>query len=464
MKNKIIHSIYLLLCCTLFACEEEGEKAIIKSNVAPNAIQNLSGNAFTLLFDDSDEDFEEISWSELDFGFPASVSATVEIAKAGENFANSVELATTSSNTVTLTVGEINEALLGMGFLPEEAADVQLRVRSVVNNAIDPVYSSPLSITITPYATTFPPIYIIGDVQGWNLANAFELQSTGPGTYEAIGTFQQNGKFRFFATPSWDAQQWGYSFFSGGSIATGLSDGADGDSNFLFGSPSGYYKISVSLKDKTIALEASSAPTLFIIGDAQGWDLNNALEMQSLGGGQFEVIGQFQQNGKFRFFSNPDWGADQFRFSSFSGGTIDTELADGADGDSNFLFTAASGIYKMIVSINDKTISVESTTEPTLYIIGEDQGWNLANAFKLTWLGGGKYEGTTNFTNNATFRLFDKADWPNGFGNYPHFGDDGEVSALFENANDGDQNFRFVGTTGSYTMTVDLYNLKVGME
>ena len=109
-------------------------------------------------------------------------------------------------------------------------------------------------------------------------------------------------------------------------------------------------------------------------------------------------------------------------------------------------------------------VTVQSSAEPTLYIIGQDQGWNLANAFKLTWLGGGKYEGATNFSTNATFRLFDKPDWPNGFGNYPYFGDEGEVSALLENANDGDLNFRFVGTTGTFTMDVDLYNLKVDMS
>lgn len=464
MKTRILQALYFILSFAFLACEEEGDKAIVKSNVAPNAVQSLSSNSFTLLFEESEENFEPISWTNIDYGFPASVTSIVEIGKAGENFATAVELASTSSTSVTLTVGEINETLLGMGFSPEEVANVEIRVRSVINTDIAPVLSTPLALSITPYATTFPPIYVIGDAQGWNLDNALEVQSTGPGTYETIGVFQENGKFRFFATPSWDAQQWGWSFFVGGSVATGLADGADGDSNFLFELPTGYYKISVSLKDKIISLEASSAPTLYIVGDAQAWDLNNALEMHSLGAGQFEVIGQFQQNGKFRFFSTPDWGADQFRWSSFTGGTVDTELADGADGDSNFLFTGATGIYKMIVSINDKTISVEPEDEPELYIIGEDQGWNLANAYKLTWLGGGKYEGTTNFTNNATFRFFDKPDWPNGFGNYPYFGDDGEVSPLLENANDGDTNFRFVGTTGTFTVTVDLYNLKVELN
>ncbi len=72
------------------------------------------------------------------------------------------------------------------------------------------------------------------------------------------------------------------------------------------------------------------------------------------------------------------------------------------------------------------------------------------------------FQGSTNC--KWTFRLFDKPDWPNGFGNYPYFGEEGEVSALLENANDGDLNFRFVGTTGTFTMAVDLYNLKVDMS
>lgn len=463
MRTKILQRAAYILLVAVFACEEEGEKAVLKSDVAPNSMQSLSASSYTLLFEESEEDFEPIEWTELDYGFPAAVNSTVEIAKSGENFTTFAELASTAGNSVTLTVGEINEALLGLGLAPEEAASVDLRVRSTINPAVGPIYSTPLTVTMTPFATTFPPIYIIGDAQGWNLDNALEVQSTGPGTYETIGTFQENGKFRFFATPAWDAQQWGWSFFSSGTVASGLADGADGDSNLLFELPSGYYKIAVSIKDKTIALEPSSAPTLFIIGDAQGWNLANALEMHSLGAGQFEVIGQFQQNGKFRFFSSPDWAADQFRWSTFDGGTVDSELADGADGDSNFLFTAPGGVYEMIVSINDKTITVESSPEPTLYIIGEDQGWTLANAVQLTWLGGGKYEGSATFTNNATFRLFDKPDWPNGFGNYPYFGEEGEVSPLLENANDGDSNFRFVGADGSYIMSVDLYNLKVDM-
>jgi hypothetical protein len=435
----------------------------LKSNVEPNAVDDLSSSSFVFTFDDNDEAFEEISWTEPDFGFGASVTYSLQIDKAGADFGNAYELTSTSGTSAVLTIGEINSALLALGLTPDQAADVEIRVVSTISGQVAPLQSTTLNVTMTPYATTFPPIYIVGDAQGWNLDNALELQSTGPGTYEATGIFQLSGKFRFFATPSWDAEQYRASTFAGGTISNLISSAGDGDSNFIFNGATGYYKINVNLTTKTIAIEAASAPTMYIIGDVQGWNLGNALEMNSLGGGQFEVIGQFNQDAIFRFFVSPDWAADQYRWSSFAGGTVDTELSDGGGSDSNFKFAATSGIYKVVLSVNDKTITVEPVAEPTLYIIGDDQGWNLNNAFKLTWLGGGKYQGTTTFTNNKIFRFFDKPDWSAGFGNYPYF-EDGEISDLFENGGGNDSNFLFIGATGSYTVNVDLYNLKVEMS
>jgi len=462
MKNKIIPFILGFALLALWACEEDTQIVTMKENVAANTLTPLSGSTYTLSYDDSDKDFETFTWSVPDYGFEAAVDYTLEIDKAESDFSDPFTLPSANNTTATMTVGELNAALLGLGLTSEEAAGIKVRVRSSVNAKVAPVYSTVVNLTVTPYATTFPPVYIVGDAQGWNLANALVLQSTGPGTYEATGVFQNNGKFRLFATPDWTAQQWGWSFFSGGTIASELSDGGDGDSNFLFGGASGYYKVTVSLKDKTIAVAAASAPTLFIIGDAQGWDLNKALEMHSVGGGEFEVIGQFQENGKFRFFVSPDWAADQYGHSFFASGTIDSKLGDGADGDSNFLFNSTTGVYKLVVNINTKTITVEATDEPTLYLIGDDQGWNLGNAFKMTWLGGGKYTGKTNFTNNAIFRFFDRPDWSAGFGNFPYF-EEGTISPQLINGGGNDSNFKFTGTTGSYTITVDLYNLEVGM-
>src|SRR5690606_33229919 len=134
--------------------------------------------------------------------------------------------------------------------------------------------------------------YIIGDAQSWDLASAMQLQSLGPGRYEGIGAFVQNGKFRLFKTPDWGAEQWGFGYFI--AVDDELGNGNDNDSNFIFEGEDGLYKVTVSLLDKSITIEPSSAPTLFIIGDAQGWDLASAFGLKSLGAGAFEGVGVFQ--------------------------------------------------------------------------------------------------------------------------------------------------------------------------
>ena len=462
MKSKFLYTLLTLVLFISFSCEEEGTRAKLKPEVTPNTIQPTGSTSYELLFEDADSDFDPLEWSAPDFGFQASVSYTVEVAKEGSSFVNLFELATTTTPSVTVLVKELNAALLALGLEPGEPADIEIRIKSVINADVEPVYSVTLPLTVTPYATTFPPIYIIGDAQGWDTSKALVLEATGPGQYEGIGAFQEDGKFRFFDNLNWEQPQWGYSYFSSGTIPAILTNPGDNDSNFMFDGPSGYYEIKVNLNTKVISVTAASAPTLFIIGDAQSWNINNALEMKSLGEGKYEVIGQFQNNGKFRFFVSPDWNAEQYRFSYFT--TTDSELANGNDNDSNFLFTATTGIYKATVSLNDKTVTIEEAEEPTLYIIGQDQGWNLDNAFKLTWLGGGKYSGSTKFTNNATFRLFDSPSWSQGWGNYPYFATEGSVTGPLENANDNDSNFRFNGTTGTFTFNVDLYNLSVEME
>lgn len=464
MRNKIILPLMLLSLFILQACESDIDKVEMNTAITPNTLEPLPASAYTLAFDEGGNNFETFHWAAPDYGFAASVSYTVEIDKTGWGFANAFALEANNATSATLTVGALNGALLGLGLAPGEPASVEVRVRATIGTKVEPVYSTVLGLTITPYATTFPPLYIVGDVQAWNLDAAVEVPSIAPDTYEAVAMFQNNGKFRLFDTPDWTAPQYGWSYFNGGTIADVLADGADGDSNFLFNGETGYYKITVSLKNKTIAVEPASAPMLYIVGDAQAWDLNNALELQSLGNGQFEVVGQFQQNGKFRFFVSPDWGADQYGYSFFSSGTVDADdLSDGADGDSNFLFKSTSGVYKLTVNINTKTITVDPVDEPALYIIGDDQGWNLGNALQLTWLGGGKYEGSGTFTAGATFRFFEKADWGAKQYGWSYFSE-GTIADTLEDPADSDSNFRVAGTTGTYTIRVDLYNQVIELE
>ena len=465
MKNIKILVAFLMVFMGLTACEEEMEKAMIKQEIAANSLNEMSSADYMLTFESRSEVFEEFAWTAPDFGFEASVTYTLQMDTAGGSFAKPFSFPTTQALTVSPTVNAVNAALLGMGLDPDVAAEVQFRVMSSVNPNVAPVYTNVVSANVTPYLATFPPIYIIGDAQGWNLGNALEVTSTGPGTYEAVGLFQADGKFRFFAMPSWDAEQWGWSFFEGGTVASELASGEDWDSNFLFGGTTGVYKISVNLNAKTITLEEGELPTLFVIGDAQGWNLQAALELTFLGGGKFEGTGTFQDGGYFRFFEKADWAATQYGYSYFDGGTIPAEFTDGGDGDSNFIFAGSTGEYTVSVDLNSKEISLEVATQypAALYLVGDDQGWSFANSPTFTNLGGGVYEAEgVNFTKESTFRFFEEADnWSDDFGaGFFTGGIDDELAAVGDN----DDNFSFVGESGLYTITVSLSDMSIVVE
>jgi starch-binding outer membrane protein SusE/F len=577
MKNKIILFV-LGLALAMTSCEEDKEVIDLGTPPAPNVLQGELplGTDVILSQDDADEVFADLTWTPADFGGKA-VNYSIEIDKSGNNFAQARDVVTIKATSQTLTVEDINAALILFGIEPGETIDVDMRIRSWVDYISAPGTSNVLSFTLTPYLLTFPPLYINGDAQGWNWSNAVMLTSTTPNVYTGTAKFQTNGKFRFFKIPDWSiaGNELGWSNFATGTVPAEFETGNDGDNNILFNgvtadyiitvntesnsitielagppppppslylvtastvnldeslelesvSPSvyqgimmlsqntkfrifssqewnaakwnwnafestdellsnsgddvssllftgteGYYIVTVSLLDNSITLEATEAPSqqLYLIGDPNGWALNSNLAMRSLGNNVFEVIATFQTDQIFRFFKELDWNADQYRWSSFEGGSVDNELADGGGGDSNFKFAAASGVYKVIVSISDKSITVEPVVAPTLHIIGDDQSWTPANAVDMTWLGGGLFEATTTFTNNAIFRFFannDPAawDWSGEQWRYSSF-DGGTIDTDLGDAGGNDSNFRFVGTTGTHTIRVNINALTIEIE
>ncbi len=460
-KNYINLLLIVVAFLGLSACEEDFEKTIIKSDVTPNVLNAPDAPDYTFTFETNDNVFNEFSWTETDFGYQASITYTLQMDVAGNDFANAVAIGSTQDLTISPLIGDVNASLLGMGLEADVEESIEFRVMSVVSDEVASVYSNVVSANITPYLATFPPIYIIGDAQSWSLTDALEASSTGPGTYEAIGLFTENGKFRFFATPSWDAQQWGFSDFS--TIPSELVSGEDSDNNFIFTGADGVYKMIVNLNTNTITLEQGELPTLYVIGDGQSWDLQQAASLTFLGGGKFEGTAVLQQDGHFRFFESPDWGATQYGYAYFEGG-VPAEFTAANDNDDNFRFTGATATYNINVSLNDKTITYEVASEypTTLYLVGDDQGWSFASSPTFKTLSEGVFEAEgVAFNQNSTFRFFEEADnWSDDY-DFDYFA---IVDAELGAKGDGDANFEFLAESGNYTITVSFVDKSVSVE
>ncbi len=176
----------------------------------------------------------------------------------------------------------------------------------------------------------------------------------------------------------------------------------------------------------------------------------------------YSVDAEMLSGETFRFFTTEgDWDSGlNYPYYEGEGYTIDANLENANDGDSNFRFIGDSGTYKIIVDDVAKTITLEAPGS-NMWIVGAgvpDSGWAWDSPIVMTEVESGVFTATTNLTNDA-FRFFTtEGDWASGL-NYPYYEGEGYVmSSTVENANDGDSNFSFTGEPGEYTITLDNNN------
>ena len=91
-------------------------------------------------------------------------------------------------------------------------------------------------------------------------------------------------------------------------------------------------------------------------------------------------------------------------------------------------------------------------------------GWDWANPTQIPCTGFNEYSGQITLTNEA-FRFFSvRDDWGSGI-NYPFYVNEGyTIDSNFEDALDGDNNFRFIGTPGTYTITINTFNKTITLQ
>jgi hypothetical protein len=206
-----------------------------------------------------------------------------------------------------------------------------------------------------------------------------------------------------------------------------------------------------------------------------GWGWTSPVRLGCNGDNIYSGNVNFQNNGgadnNFRMFtSEGDWASGlNYPHYDGEGYTIDSNFEDAQDGDNNFAFVGTSGFYHIEINTVAKTItlsepqSIGTCEFEILYLVGAgvpDAGWGWATPVELFCAGDGVYYGPVNLQNNGgadnNFRFFtSEGDWASGR-NYPWYVAEGyTIDSNFEDAQDGDNNFAFIGTSGVYNLTLD---------
>ncbi len=357
MKRVIYFLTFIFIISSFIACERDEDKATIANPGIPGSLTVLSKAVYLLEIDSAAKVFETFEWTDADFGFDASITYKVQMDVKGYNFENPVTIVTVNNAyTGSAKVGDVNKVLLDKQQEPEVPVQVEFRVQASVSPNAEPIYSDVREVTIKPYQTVFPPIYILGQATG--VRDSIEIRSFAPSKYYSIAYLTTGQNFRLFKTSEPTSDSYNYSFFTG-FISDSLVDAGDLDQNYRLTTPTGYYAIGVNLKTKTLDVDKVEEPVLFMTGQALGgWDwTTNYVKLTWQSHGIFTAETEFAQGEAFRFFKQADWG-DSYNYVSFV--SVTPLLTNANDGDKNFKVVGASGLYKITCNLLDLTVTMEA--------------------------------------------------------------------------------------------------------
>jgi len=396
MKNRrqnIIQQVSLLSSLVLifivgFACQQED---ISTPLVNRNAQFSTSANTVELLQKNSSKEAVAFTWTAgSNQGTNARIAYELEIALAGNDFSNSVSLNIGSSvYHRSLKVEELNNLLrneFGMEGGVSKDIDVRL-VTMVKGGSIDPVYSDPVSISVTPFDPLTSTLYLIGDAtpNGWNADQATPLvQDPNDPTQFSVQVGLKPGNFKFITSigaflPSYNK----------GESETSLiyrDEDSQPDGQFVISEP-GMYLVKVNLSELTIQIEQQDGPAfedLYIVGDASpsGWNIDapDAFIQSETDAFVFIYEGLLTA-GEFKILagSTGDWCGEWYRPVTNGQDISSHEIVQlsGCDQDNKWKVEAGQeGFYRIILDQRNMTIDISPID---LYIVGDagPNGWNI---------------------------------------------------------------------------------------
>lgn len=137
------------------SCKKDESQATLGANAAPQ----LTASATTATITRNDTSpAVTYNWKAADFNYQAAVTYTLQFAKAGTNFATTVDYNVGTALTKSFNQTELNDVYnsLDCTLTPVPTA-LDVRVKSSVGDAATAQMSAPKSITATPYLAVSLP-------------------------------------------------------------------------------------------------------------------------------------------------------------------------------------------------------------------------------------------------------------------------------------------------------------------
>jgi len=279
MKN-ITKSLIALFAVLAISCSSDDveHRPVIIAGDAPVMSAPEGANSYVLAVEQASNQAERFVWTSANFRQDVAINYEVQLGLVGNNFKNSRSLGSViGANQLSVSVETLNSSVLALGGLPFEVGQFEVRIKASVNNAFEALYSNVATISITPYTTETPKLWMPGGYQlasgyGENFAHttAAQLKSLAYGNTKFEGyvyiandiTSTDNG-FKFSTQENWDGTNYG----AGATPTTVSPTGAN------ITATAGYYRVKVDTNPEALSLNMTQT-TWGIIGNSTpgGWE------------------------------------------------------------------------------------------------------------------------------------------------------------------------------------------------
>lgn len=241
-------------------------------------------------------------WTKPAFNFNGAFNYTLQLDSLGRNFSNPVNVPTGTDSSYAYNELTLNNVVKSLGFIEGQAGFLEIRVKAVLDDSVEVLYSNPITITVTPYvpAITDQVLYVPGGYQGWNPASAEIIRSKELNNIYEGYIYYTVGQTEFKFT---DQPDWSHGVY--GDAGEGMSGEIASPGNNFKVPTSGYYRLNADLTANTWS---STYTTWGIIGSAtpNGWDADQDMVYDE--GSKTWKVTLNLSAGEAKFRANDDWG------------------------------------------------------------------------------------------------------------------------------------------------------------
>jgi len=308
------------------------------------------------------------AFTQANYGYSgASVTNTLQIDKAGDNWANPIS-STLAAKVLSqgYNTADFNNLLLKLGLVGGTSASINVRISQSISTSVTPIYSNIVAMTVTPFNLT-SWLYLVGQFNGYSTTAPDSLFSaTSNGIYTGILNVTA-GNTRFLVLPAKNFNN-KYATVTNppSGNATSLTYATEyvssGGNDLYAPATPGYYFITLNTNANTISVVPAN--TYSVIGataaDAGGYSIDVPLtKYVNDGVTGWQAIVAFRA-GDFKIRQNNDW--------TYSWGTVSpadgVTLTDSNGG--NIPITAGSYQVSFGIASSAMGASAGSSSPPSV--------------------------------------------------------------------------------------------------